>query len=158
MKTSIRWHLRLIAFAFGWIFATASPASAQIAADAVGVDLEKVRLVLSDTDVTPYGGGTWASRGLSVGGEAALMASGELRARILAAGAALLEFGDGQAAAVAQLHSIKRRVLPSGNVSYDAERTNRGHADLFWAITLACQRERGPNRSTEAEVGVRVLG
>jgi phage FluMu gp28-like protein len=59
---------------------------------------------------------------------------------------------------VAQLHSIKRRVLPSGNVSYDAERTNRGHADQFWAITLACQRERGPNRSTEAEVGVRVMG
>jgi len=59
---------------------------------------------------------------------------------------------------VAQLHSIKRRVLPSGNVSDDAERTNRGHVDLFWAITLACQRERGPNRSGEAEVGVRVLG
>ena len=59
---------------------------------------------------------------------------------------------------VAQLHSIKRRVLPSGNVSYDAERTNRGHADQFWAITLACQRERGPNRSGEAEGGVRERG
>ena len=59
---------------------------------------------------------------------------------------------------VAQLHSIKRRVLPSGNVSFDAERTNRGHADRFWALVLACQKERGPARGGEAEVGVRVIG
>jgi len=59
---------------------------------------------------------------------------------------------------VAQLHSIKRRVMPSGNVSFDAERTNRGHADRFWALVLACQKERGPARGGEAEVGVRVIG
>lgn len=44
---------------------------------------------------------------------------------------------------VAQLHSIKRRVMPSGNVTFEAERTNRGHADRFCAIVLACQKERG---------------
>ena len=54
---------------------------------------------------------------------------------------------------VAQLHSIKRRVLPSGNVSFDAERTNRGHADRYWALVLACLKERGPARGGEAEVG-----
>lgn len=59
---------------------------------------------------------------------------------------------------VAQLHSIKRRFTPSGNVSFDAERTGRGHADRFWAIVLACQKERGPSRRAEAEVGVRVIG
>ena len=59
---------------------------------------------------------------------------------------------------VAQLHSIKRRVMPSGNVTFEAERTNRGHADRFWAIVLACQKERGPARAAEAEVGVRVIG
>lgn len=59
---------------------------------------------------------------------------------------------------VAQLHSIKRRVMPSGNVTFEAERTNRGHADRFWAIVLACQKERGPSRGAEAEVGVRVIG
>lgn len=59
---------------------------------------------------------------------------------------------------VAQLHSIKRRVMPSGNVTFEAERTNRGHADRFWAIVLACQKERGPARGAEAEVGVRVIG
>jgi carbon-monoxide dehydrogenase large subunit len=63
----------------------------QIAADAVGVDLEKVRLVLSDTDVTPYGGGTWASRGAGVGGEAVLLAGQALRANILKVAAVILK-------------------------------------------------------------------
>ena len=52
---------------------------------------------------------------------------------------------------VGQIHSIKRRVLPSGKVSFDAERTTRrGHADRFWAIALACQKERGPGPKTGA--------
>ncbi len=59
---------------------------------------------------------------------------------------------------VSQIHSIKRRVLPSGKVSFDAERTGRGHADRFWAIALACQKERGPAPSRATEIGVRVIG
>src|SRR4051812_16576048 len=47
---------------------------AQIAASAVGVTLDKVRVVTGDTGVTPYGGGTWASRGAGIGGEAVLQA------------------------------------------------------------------------------------
>jgi len=43
---------------------------AQITADAVGISIKDVRIVTGDTDVTPYGGGTWASRGAGVGGEA----------------------------------------------------------------------------------------
>ena len=35
---------------------------------------------------------------------------------------------------VGQIHAIKRRVLPSGKVSFDAERTAKGHADKFWAV------------------------
>ncbi|NEX62538.1 xanthine dehydrogenase family protein molybdopterin-binding subunit [Noviherbaspirillum galbum] len=57
---------------------------AQIAADAVGVDIDKVRIVTGDTDVTPYGGGTWASRGAGIGGEAVLQAGLALRDNILA--------------------------------------------------------------------------
>jgi len=60
---------------------------------------------------------------------------------------------------VSQVHSIKRRVLPSGKVAFDAERTTRaGHADRFWAIALACQKERGPALLGGSEIGVRVLG
>ena len=43
-------------------------------------------------------------------------------------------------------------------MSFDAERTGRGHADRFWAIALACQKERGPARPAGAEIGVRVIG
>jgi phage FluMu gp28-like protein len=62
-------------------------------------------------------------------------------------------------ALVGEIHSIKRRVLPSGKVSFDAERTTRsGHADRFWAIALACQKARGPAPAKGVEIGVRVLG
>jgi carbon-monoxide dehydrogenase large subunit len=56
---------------------------AQIAADAVGVTIECVKVVTGDTEITPYGGGTWASRGAGVGGEAVLQAGLALRRNIL---------------------------------------------------------------------------
>lgn len=60
---------------------------------------------------------------------------------------------------VAQVHSTKRRVLPSGKVSFDAERSaHGGHADRFSATALACQNERGAGPSKGTEIGVRVLG
>jgi aerobic carbon-monoxide dehydrogenase large subunit len=63
----------------------------QIAADAVGVNLANVRVITGDTDTTPYGGGTWASRGAGIGGEAVLLAGLALRANILATAAAVLQ-------------------------------------------------------------------
>jgi carbon-monoxide dehydrogenase large subunit len=56
---------------------------AQIAASAVGVSLAKVRVLTGDTGVTPYGGGTWASRGAGIGGEAVLQAGLALKSSIL---------------------------------------------------------------------------
>ncbi|MFY9314980.1 MAG: xanthine dehydrogenase family protein molybdopterin-binding subunit [Burkholderiales bacterium] len=56
---------------------------AQIAASAVGVTMDKVRVITGDTGVTPYGGGTWASRGAGIGGEAVLLSGRALRANIL---------------------------------------------------------------------------
>ena len=46
---------------------------AQLIGEAFGVPLESVRMVHGDTAVTPVGGGTWASRGLSISGEATLV-------------------------------------------------------------------------------------
>jgi carbon-monoxide dehydrogenase large subunit len=63
---------------------------AQIAASAVGVTLDKVRVITGDTGVTPYGGGTWASRGAGIGGEAVLQAGKALRSNILDVAAAML--------------------------------------------------------------------
>jgi carbon-monoxide dehydrogenase large subunit len=66
---------------------------AQIVATAVGVPLERVRIITGDTAVTPYGGGTWASRGAGIGGEAVLQAGRALRANILEVAAAMLKSG-----------------------------------------------------------------
>jgi carbon-monoxide dehydrogenase large subunit len=64
---------------------------AQVVATAVGVPLESVRVTTGDTDTTPYGGGTWASRGAGIGGEAALLAGEALRAQVLEAAAVILQ-------------------------------------------------------------------
>ncbi|MDP4590230.1 MAG: molybdopterin-dependent oxidoreductase, partial [Burkholderiaceae bacterium] len=63
----------------------------QIAADAVGVDVSRVRVITGDTDTTPYGGGTWASRGAGIGGEAVLLAGQALRHNILLVAEAILK-------------------------------------------------------------------
>ena len=64
---------------------------AQIAADAVGVAIDRVRVITGDTSATPYGGGTWASRGTGIGGEAVLLAGRALRDNILATAAVILQ-------------------------------------------------------------------
>jgi carbon-monoxide dehydrogenase large subunit len=64
---------------------------AQIAASAVGVSIDKVKVITGDTGVTPYGGGTWASRGAGIGGEAVLQAGRALRANMLDVAAAILK-------------------------------------------------------------------
>ncbi len=64
---------------------------AQIAADAVGVSMELVRVVTGDTDVTPYGGGTWASRGAGIGGEAVLQAGLALQKNIVGVASVILK-------------------------------------------------------------------
>jgi carbon-monoxide dehydrogenase large subunit len=79
----------------------------QIAADAVGVDLEMVRVITGDTDVTPYGGGTWASRGAGIGGEAVLLAGQALRASILKLAAVMLK-RDAGGLAIRRGHVVDR--------------------------------------------------
>src|SRR5882757_7049626 len=64
---------------------------AQCVATAVGVPLERVRVVTGDTDNVPYGGGTWASRAAGIGGEAAWQAGKALRANVLAVAASILQ-------------------------------------------------------------------
>ena len=65
--------------------------TAQIVGSVLGVSMERVRVILGDTDNTPYGGGTWASRGAGIGGEAALQAAKALRNNILEVAAAILQ-------------------------------------------------------------------
>src|SRR6201996_5614707 len=65
--------------------------TAQIVGSVLGVSMDRVRVILGDTDNTPYGGGTWASRGAGIGGEAALQAAKVLRGNILDVAAAILQ-------------------------------------------------------------------
>jgi aerobic carbon-monoxide dehydrogenase large subunit len=64
---------------------------AQIAADALGVAPESVEVRWGDTFEIPEGMGTFASRSVTVGGSAVLLACRELRARLDAGDAAPLE-------------------------------------------------------------------
>src|SRR5213593_526549 len=64
---------------------------AQVAASSFGVPIERVRVITGDTDNTPYGGGTWASRAAGIGGEAAWQAGKALRANVVAVAASILQ-------------------------------------------------------------------
>ena len=64
---------------------------AQIIADEVGVTPQEVRVVHGDTDRTPYGWGTFASRSLVIAGGASLLAARKIRHKILIAASHVLE-------------------------------------------------------------------
>ena len=64
----------------------------QIVGDRLGVGMEDIAIVFSgDTAVTPYGGGAWASRGLTIGGEAAWRAADGLAESLCSLAGAILQ-------------------------------------------------------------------
>ena len=109
-------------------------AFAQIVAEELGLNVADVTVVEGDTDVVPYGSGTFASRGAILGGGAAIKAARAVRekitriaAHLLEASATDIELGDSGAfvtgvpelrvsiaevAAVA--YSMEARLLPEG--------------------------------------------
>ena len=64
---------------------------AQIVADEVGTTPDRVKIVHGDTDRTPYGFGTFASRSLVIGGGAALLAARKIRGKLTKIAGQLLE-------------------------------------------------------------------
>jgi carbon-monoxide dehydrogenase large subunit len=77
---------------------------AQLIADETGIAPKEIRVVAGDTDRTPYGWGTFASRSLVIAGGACKLAAATLRERvqavagqILEADASDIEIGDGRA-------------------------------------------------------------
>lgn len=76
---------------------------AQIVADAIGADFDKIVVRHGDTGSAPMGVGTFGSRGLAVGGSAIIRASDKVRekaikiaAHILEADAGDIEFAEGE--------------------------------------------------------------
>src|SRR5262245_1350973 len=64
---------------------------AQIAAAALGVAIDDVRVISGETDAVPYGGGTFGSRAVAIGGEAVHRAACDLRQEILVMAGQLLQ-------------------------------------------------------------------
>jgi aerobic carbon-monoxide dehydrogenase large subunit len=64
---------------------------AQIAAAELGVAFEHVEVVWGDTEVVPYGLGTWASRSTVTCGGATILAAQDLKAKIARLAAGMLE-------------------------------------------------------------------
>lgn len=64
---------------------------AQIAATHLGVPLERVRVYTGDTQTSPYGGATWASRGAGVGGVAVMKTAQALKDNLLTVAATILQ-------------------------------------------------------------------
>ena len=81
----------------------------QIAATAIGVPFDSVRVISGDTDAVPYGGGTYASRATGVGGEATFQAGRALRAEILRIAGTLLQ------AEPETLDIVEGRVVDAGS-------------------------------------------
>src|SRR5207244_12839009 len=66
-------------------------ALSQIIADELDVSLDQIVVLSGDTAMVPYGGGTWASRGMPIGGSATMLAARALGEKIRTIAAALLE-------------------------------------------------------------------
>jgi carbon-monoxide dehydrogenase large subunit len=64
---------------------------AQIIADEIGVEPRMIRVVHGDTDRTPYGFGTFASRSLVIAGGASLLAARKVRSKLTKIAGHLLE-------------------------------------------------------------------
>jgi carbon-monoxide dehydrogenase large subunit len=64
---------------------------AQIIADEIGVTPERIRVIHGDTDRTPYGFGTFASRSAVIAGGASLLAAQKVRSKLIKIASFLLE-------------------------------------------------------------------
>ena len=92
------------------VFSGASPhgqgqktSFAQIVADGLGIDVDNIEVIHGDTDVVPFGVGTFGSRGTVVGGSAVSIARDKVREKMaryaamkLEADAGDIEFGGGK--------------------------------------------------------------
>ena len=66
-------------------------AIAQIVADELGIDMDRIEVLQGDTNSSPYGFGNYSGRSTIVGGGSAALAAKDVRDKINAVAAALLE-------------------------------------------------------------------
>jgi carbon-monoxide dehydrogenase large subunit len=80
------------------VFSSGAPQSqghetfmSQIVADELGVDFEMVKVVSADTELVPWGLGTWGSRAAAITGSALMIASGRIREKLYKIAAHIME-------------------------------------------------------------------
>lgn len=66
-------------------------AMAQIAADTLGCDIKRVKVIQGDTDTCPWGLGNYSSRSVIMGGSAVQVAATEIRQKMFKIAASMLE-------------------------------------------------------------------
>lgn len=61
---------------------------------------------------------------------------------------------------VSHIHAIRKTYTHAGNVVFDVDGSDKsaGHADIFWALALACQMQRNVNYREEDQFGVTIIG
>ena len=91
-------------------------AFAQIASSVLGMPMDRISVIHSDTGRVPRGAGTWGSRSLQVGGSAVLERAREVAAKASRVAASLLEVDDADVAAGDGRFSIKG--APDRSVSW----------------------------------------
>jgi CO/xanthine dehydrogenase Mo-binding subunit len=101
---------------------------AQIAADALGVDVATVRVVNGDTRAQPFGGGSWASRSTVVAGSAVHTAALAVAARARQLAARMLEVSEADlvsADGVVSVAGDPRAAVSLGDIARAAEPASR---------------------------------
>ncbi|WP_407180765.1 xanthine dehydrogenase family protein molybdopterin-binding subunit [Bradyrhizobium sp. STM 3562] len=64
---------------------------AQLVADEIGIEPARIRIISGDTDATPYGWGTFASRSVVIAGGASKLAAGRIAVKLKTIAATLME-------------------------------------------------------------------
>jgi CO/xanthine dehydrogenase Mo-binding subunit len=113
---------------------------AQICADGLGVPIEYVSVYHGSTDLMPYGGGTHASRGTIMAGNAVFKAAQELREKILGISAAYLDVAPDELE------------FSAGKVQGKSDSSGEPRLDLGQVLELA----RPSSRYNQGEMGLDV--
>jgi carbon-monoxide dehydrogenase large subunit len=115
---------------------------AQIVADALRVDIAKVKLHQGDTDRITYGWGTFASRSIAIGGSAVRLAAAKLGDKLRAIAAA--EWGIHPDETELDLGRVRRRDDP------DAVFTHRHLADIAYLKSHLLPKDIDPGLTASA--------
>ena len=127
---------------------------AQIIADAVGVRPDRVRIVHGDTDRTPYGWGTFASRSLVIAGGACLLAGRQLRSTLDRIAGHMLEASDIEIADGVARVAGTDRTIPVGTLARAAHHGSHAFPDVLPGLLETAQYDPLGTFSNAAHVAV----